>query len=66
MLNSLHVDGFKSKTKKDKNVSGSLAAGSGWAKTKPIKLKKGKKYYIKLSGSGIFSVGTQIRVKKVK
>ncbi|MBE5860786.1 MAG: hypothetical protein E7301_11800 [Butyrivibrio sp.] len=60
-------EGFKSKTKKDTGFSSYLMAGSGWAHSKSVKLKKGKKYYIKFSGASYEkSIPVQIRVKKVK
>ena len=61
------VEGFKSKTKKDDRFEATLSAGSGWAKSKTIKLKKGKKYYIKFSNASYGdNIPVQLRVKKVK
>ena len=61
------AEGYKSKTKKDNKNSFTLRPGEGWSKSSSIKLKKGKKYYIKLSNSGLWkTVPYQIKVKKVK
>ena len=63
----VYVKGYKSKTKEDPNFGGYLNSGAGWSKSKSIKLKKGKRYYIKFSNpSYADSVPVQIRVKKVK
>ena len=61
------VEGYKSKTKKDSNFSTFLNSGKGWASSKKVKLKKGKKYYIKFSSPSYGnSVPVQLKVKKVK
>ena len=65
-LNNVSIEGFKSKTKKDSNFSQYLRAGAGWSKSKAIKLKKGKKYYVRISGAHFRSIPVQLRVKKVK
>ncbi|SEM10965.1 hypothetical protein SAMN04487770_12612 [Butyrivibrio sp. ob235] len=63
---SVWCHGYKSKTKNDSDFSAYLTAGDGWKNSKKIKLKKGKKYYIKFSSTGHKAVPVQIRVKKVK
>ncbi len=44
----------------------SVTGGKGWVKSKKFKLKKGKKYYIKVITNGLYNIPYQIRVKKVK
>ncbi|WP_029321596.1 hypothetical protein [Butyrivibrio sp. AE3004] len=58
--------GYKTKNKEDSKNYQLISSGDGWKKTTKIKLKKGKKYYIKLSGSSLKTCPYQIRVKKVK
>ena len=63
----VYVEGYKSITKKDSNFATFLNSGKGWVSSKKIKLKKGKKYYIKFSSATYNdSVPVQLKVKKVK
>ncbi|WP_408071699.1 hypothetical protein [Butyrivibrio sp. JL13D10] len=59
-----YAEGFKSKTKQD--VKTMVQSSKGWTKVTTVKLKKGKKYYIKLSDSTGSVRPYQVRVKKVK
>jgi hypothetical protein len=58
--------GYKTKNKQDYGKSGSAWQGKGWYKINTVKLKKGKKYYIKISGANRQGIHYQIKVKKVK
>ncbi|WP_026669880.1 hypothetical protein [Butyrivibrio sp. AE3006] len=62
----VHVEGYKSKNKVDSNNCWYSYQGKGWESSKKIKLKKGKKYYIKISDFGYKSVSYKVRVKKCK
>lgn len=62
---SVHVEGYKSKNKVDSNNCWYSYQGKGWQYSKKIKLKKGKKYYIKISDGGA-SVSYKVKVKKCK
>jgi hypothetical protein len=62
-----YVQGYKKKNKVDSRIPyTSVHAGKGWCKSKKIRLKKGKKYYIRISDSLYDSNAYQIKVKKVK
>lgn len=60
----LYCAGYKSKTKLDKGDY--IWQGQGWKKINTVKLKKGKKYYIKISESSREGIHYQVKVKKVK
>ncbi|WP_408071711.1 hypothetical protein [Butyrivibrio sp. JL13D10] len=62
-----YVTGYKSKTKVDKKNSFKTAhAGKGFLTLKKVKLKKGKKYFIRISSPLYESIPYEIKVKKVK
>ncbi|WP_408071911.1 hypothetical protein [Butyrivibrio sp. JL13D10] len=66
-LNYFYVTGYKSKHSPDSKYPESLvSAGNGWYKSKKIRLKKGKKYYIKINNGSRASSSYIVRATKVK
>ncbi len=61
----VQFEGYKTKTKADKKKSGNLTRGTSKT-TKKIRLKKGKKYFIKISTTQGVDVPYSLKVKKVK
>ncbi len=62
-----YAQGYKRKNKADSKFKYTSAhAGKGWIKSKKIRLKKGKKYYVRISNSLYDSTPYEIKVKKVK
>ncbi|MCR5343216.1 MAG: hypothetical protein K6E70_07640 [Butyrivibrio sp.] len=62
----VHCAAYKSKTKEDYGKSHTVWQGNGWYKINTLKLKKGKKYYLKITSSSREGIHYQIKVKKVK
>lgn len=63
----LYVNGYKNKNKADIKCNRMLHVGAGSYTSKKIRLKKGKKYYIRMSDSLLrFGTTYELKVKKCK
>jgi hypothetical protein len=58
--------GYKTKNKVDYGKNQYIWQGRGWTKINTVKLKKGKKYYIRISDPSREGIHYQVKVKKVK